>query len=108
MRHRSHLSAKERGIVSRINWLINQPGILRANLVEMKRKCGSKNCRCTKGKPHKSWYLYQSKEGKPHMLYVPGKWEEDVINWVKKNKEIRKLLDQLSQIYWEKIKDRGV
>jgi len=40
------------------------------------------------------------------MLYVPGKREKDVINWVEKNKEIRKLLDELSQIYWDKIRKR--
>lgn len=107
MRHRSHLSKKEREIVSRINQMINKPGLLRANLVEMKRKCGNKNCRCTKGKLHKSWYLYQSKEGKSRMLYVPEKWEQDAKEWVNKNREIKKLLDQLSQLYWEKIKNRG-
>lgn len=108
MRHRSHLSAGERKIVSRIHWLINKPGLLRANLIEMKRRCGNKNCRCTKGKLHKSWYLYQSKDGKPNMLYVPDKLEKDVMEWVKKNKEVRELLDQLSQVYWERIKKRGV
>lgn len=108
MRHRAHLSAQERGIVSRIRWLINKPGLLRANLIQMKRRCGNKNCRCTKGQLHKSWYLYQSKDGKPQMLYVPGRLEKDATEWVKKNKEIRDLLDQLSQIYWQKIKKRKV
>lgn len=103
---RLHLAAEERKIVSRIHWLINKPGVLRASLVRMKRKCGNKNCRCTKGKLHESWYLYQSKSGKPRMLYVPGKWEKDAIGWVKKNKEIRDLLNQLSQIYWDKIRKR--
>ncbi len=100
---RAHLSAEERKIVSQIHWLINKPGLLRASLVRMKRKCGNKNCRCTKGKLHESWYLHQSKDGKPRMLYVPGKREKDVISWVERNKEIRKLLDELSQIYWDKI-----
>ena len=103
---RSHLSAEEREIVARIHSLIGKPGLLRASLVRMKRKCGNKNCRCTKGKLHESWYLYQSKNGKPRMLYVPGKWEDDVIKWVGRNKEIRKLLDELSQIYWDKIRKR--
>jgi len=106
MRHKAHLSAQERKILSRLHWLLDKPGLLRANLVRMKRKCGNKNCRCTKGSPHTSWYLYQSKEGKPKMLFVPGEWEKDVTEWVEKNKEIRELLDQLSTIYWEKIKNR--
>lgn len=108
MKHRSYLSAKERKIVSRIHWLINKPGLLRANLVEMKRRCGNKNCRCAKGNLHKSWYLYQSKDGKPRMLYIPTELEQEVREWVNKNKEIRELLDELSQIYWERIKERKV
>jgi len=40
------------------------------------------------------------------MLYVPGKREKDIISWVERNKEIRKLLDELSQIYWDKIRKR--
>lgn len=108
MRHRSHLPVEERKIVSRLHWLIEKPGLLRANLVQMKRRCGNKSCRCTKGKLHKSWYLYQSKDGRPRMLYIPVEWEKDVMEWVKKNKEIRELLDQLSQIYWGKIKNRKV
>ncbi len=106
MRHRSHLTAEERKIVSRVHWLLGKPGLLRANIVRMKRKCGNKNCRCTKGSPHASWYLYQSRQGKANMLYVPSEREKDVAEWVRKNKEIRELLDKLSQLYWEKIKNR--
>jgi len=105
---RSKLTAEEKKIVSRIHWLINNPGLLRANVVEMKRKCGNKNCRCTKGKLHKSLYLSQSKEGKTHMLYVPKKLEKEAVEWIKKNKEIKKLLNQLSEIYWKRIKERKV
>jgi hypothetical protein len=36
------------------------------------------------------------------------KFEKDVMEWVKKHKEIRELLEQLSQIYWGKIKKRKV
>ena len=108
MEHRAHISAEERRILSRIRFLMKDPAVLRANLVQMKRKCGNKNCRCTKGKLHKSWYLYQSKDGKPQMLYIPSKLEKEVREWVKKNKEIRELLDQLSQIYWDKVKKRKV
>ena len=104
---RSHLSAEERKILSRIHWLLNKPGLLRANLVRMKRKCGNKNCRCAKkGNLHESWYLYQSKEGKSRMLYVPREREQDAISWVERNKQVRELLDRLSRIYWDKIRKR--
>lgn len=108
MGYKSRLLVRERGIVSRIHKLISKAGLLRATLVRMKRKCGNENCRCAKGKLHESWYLYQSKNGKSRMLYIPDNLTEDVREWVKKNKSIRQALDQLSQIYWDKIKKRVV
>jgi len=108
MGHKSRLLTKEREIVSRLHKLINKAGLLRANLVRMKRKCGNKNCRCTRGQLHKSWYLYQSKNGKSRMLYVPENLVKEAKEWAKKNKNIRKALDQLSQIYWDRIKRRDI
>lgn len=108
MRKRLKMSAEEKKAVSRIHWLIKDGGVLRASLVEMKRKCGNKNCRCAKGKLHESLYLSQSKDGKPRMLYVPVELEEKVKEWVKRNKEIKKLLDRLSGINWNNIKERKV
>lgn len=108
MLQKSKLSAEEREAVSRIHWLVNSGRILRASIVKMKRKCGNKNCRCTKGMLHASLYLYQSKDGKSRMLYVPAALEEEVKACVSRNKEIRKLLDRLSEISWKKIKERQV
>lgn len=108
MGYKSRVLAKERAVVSRIHKLIGKAGLLRASLVRMKRKCGNATCRCTKGKPHESWYLYQSNKGKSRMLYVPDNLAQEVKEWVGKNKNIRQALDQLSQIYWDKIKKRAV
>lgn len=102
------LSVDGRKAVSRIHWLIKEGKVLRASVVEMKRACGNKNCHCAKGDLHKSLYLYQSKKGKSRMLYVPVRLETEVREWTKRNKEIRKLLDRLSEINWEKIKGRKV
>lgn len=102
------LSAVERKAVSRIHWLIKDGTVLRANVVEMKRKCGNKNCRCAKGFLHESLYLYQSRKGKPRMLFIPVQLEKEVKEWTKKNKEIRKLLDRLSEINWKKIQGRKI
>jgi hypothetical protein len=100
------LSVEKRKAVSRIHWLIKEGKVLRANVVEMKRVCGNKNCRCAKGFLHKSLYLYQSKKGKSRMLFIPAQLEVEAKEWVRRNKEIRKLLDRLSEINWKKIKER--
>lgn len=100
------LSVEGRRAVSRIHWLVKEGKVLRASIVEMKRVCGNKNCRCAKGELHKSLYLYQSKKGKSRMLFIPVQLEVEAKEWVRRNKEIRKLLDRLSEINWKKIKRR--
>ena len=103
---RASMSARERDAMSLMRKLVGQGGFLRASIVRMKRKCGNANCRCAKGELHKSWYLYQSNKGKSRMLFVPDDYLCDVKAWVKNNKDVRKSLDKISQIYWDKIKNR--
>ena len=108
MRNRGDFSPEERRTLSRLRQLLVTPGLMRGNLVQMKRKCGKPNCRCADGKQlHVSWYISQSREGKPRMLYIPADWEERVTGRVTKYQEVRKLLEQLSEIYWKELKQRG-
>ncbi len=106
MKQAKGLSVEGRKAVSHIHWLVKEGKILRASVVEMRRVCGNKNCRCAKGELHKSLYLYQSKKGKSRMLFIPVELEREAKEWVRRNKEIRKLLDRLSEINWEKIRRR--
>jgi hypothetical protein len=107
MIHRSHLSAEERRILSRLHKVLNIPGLMRGNLVQMRRKCGKPGCRCRNGKDlHVSWYVSQSRNGKPHMLYVPKEWEKRVRSFTERHREVRQLLEQLSEIYWERLQQR--
>lgn len=107
MIHRSHLSTEERRIISRLHKLLNMPGLMRGNLFRMKRKCGKSGCRCEKEKQlHVSWYVSQSRNGKPRMLYVPKDWEKRVQRFTERNQEVRRLLEQLSELYWERLKER--
>jgi len=106
MKPRSSLAKKHRELLSRLTKLIHQGDIMRGNLVTMARTCGNPNCKCQRGHKHVSLYVYQSKKGRPRMTYIPRKWEERIKEWVGRNRQIKGILEELSQISWDKLKKR--
>lgn len=71
---------------------------IRASLVVMNRSCGKLNCRCQKGKKHKSIYLSQSYKGKTRMIYLPQGSEDKAHQYVKNYRKIRGILNSVSDI----------
>ena len=98
-------TAKERAARSRLRQILNEPGMMRANLVEMKRSCGTPSCRCAKTKRHwhVSWYISQSKSGKVRMKCIPGDQLADVRIWVSRYQEARELLAAVGDEYWNRV-----
>lgn len=99
------LSTGEKAARSRLRQLLNEPSLLRANLVEMKRFCGSPSCRCAKSKRHwhVSWYASQSRRGKPRMKCIPADQVDAVRQWVERYQEARSLLAQVGDASWDRI-----
>jgi uncharacterized protein DUF6788 len=102
------VSAKERAARSRLRQLLNEPALLRANLVEMERVCGSPSCRCAKSKRywHVSWYASQSQKGKPRMKCIPSDQVDEVRQWVERYQEARSLLAVVGDVSWDRIGKR--
>lgn len=71
---------------------------IRGSIVVMERACGKSNCRCRKGRKHKSIYLSQSVSGKTKMLYLPQKAEKQAYQYVKNYQKIRSILNSVSDI----------
>lgn len=98
MPSRLSLSAAERALYSKLRQLLNEPGLLRGNLVEMRRSCGKNNCACQADPDcrHRSLYLGVSVNGKRRMIYIPPEWEERVGQWTARYSELREVLEQIS------------
>jgi hypothetical protein len=98
-------SEKERQALSRLRQLLNAPGLLRASIIQMKKRCGKPYCRCARSKRywHLSWYMGQSSGGRPRMKYIPTELLSEVELWVERYQEARKLLDDVSNENWNKI-----
>ena len=100
------MSAHERQLRSAINKLLSQQGVIHGTLIARKRVCGKANCRCAKGQLHESLYLVVTEAGKSRQMYVPRQWETAVRQWIEQYTQARRLMDDLSRIHWDKIRQR--
>lgn len=105
---RTSLSPMERKLYSKLRTLLNEPGLIRGSLVEMKRVCGKKSCQCSSDpdRKHRSLYLGLRIDGKQRMIYVPAEWEDRVREWTNRYSEMREVLEQLSLKSLERLKNR--
>lgn len=105
---RSQLPDSERLLYSKLRKLLSQPGLLRGNLVQMRRTCGKKTCRChtDPDSKHVSLYLGVSIDGKHKMIYVPAAWEDRVKQWVERYSQARSLLQEISAANLKRLQNR--
>lgn len=106
---RTVLTATERALYSRLRQLLNEPGLLRGNVVEMRRRCGKAGCRCARepAARHASLYLGLSVHGRRRMVYIPAAWEERVRQWAGCYAEVRRALEELSRRSLERLERRA-
>ena len=105
-RSRAHMTAEERRRRSALARLVSQRGLVRGNLLERRRVCGKPNCKCTRGELHVNLYLVFSENGKLRQLFVPRRWEPLIRQWVADYHDARRLLEEISRLYVEKLRKR--
>jgi hypothetical protein len=103
---RSGLPPGERKRRSRLTQIVSGQRFLRGTLAPRLRRCGKPNCRCAHGELHASLYLVQSQGGEPRQVFVPKEWEERIRQSVQGYQEIQHLLEELSEIEWQRLLDR--
>lgn len=103
---RASMSPREREIRSRINQIVAQAGLARGNFSVREKLCGKPNCRCAQGDKHRAVYLVASEDGRVKQLFIPNKMEHQTRECVTAYQEVRELLEELSQIHWNKLQQR--
>ncbi len=69
------------------------------SLVESKRKCGNKKCRCANGGDlHSAHILTKRENGKTKTIYVPVNMVEEVDRWSREYKKVKKLIREIDQL----------
>lgn len=105
-RPRNQFTPKERHLRSELVKLIHWEKMVRGSLIRMSRSCGQEGCRCQRGDKHVSLYLGASKNGKTEMIFIPKDWEDPMKEWVKTFDKVKRLLEKLSDIYRERLRQR--
>jgi len=102
---RAGRTRREKDLLSKLSNMINYSEYIHANLVDVARTCGNKNCKCiTKGEKHVSLYLTTTrKDGKRKMIYIPKKLEEEVRQMVKRYFKIRDMIEEVSGINLQRV-----
>jgi hypothetical protein len=103
---RTQMSAHERHLRSAIHQILHQQGVIHGSLLVRRRVCGKSNCRCAQGQLHESLYLVVTEAGKGRQMYVPRRWESAVRQWIEQYAQARRLMDELSSLHWQKIRQR--
>ena len=103
---RSSLPDAERRRRSRIAQMAHTQRWMRGTLSPRRLRCGKPNCRCARGQLHRSLYLVQSHQGKPRQLCVPRSWEERVRQAVSDYQEMQRLLEEISEREWTRLRQR--
>jgi hypothetical protein len=100
------MSAAERRARSQLAQLLSRQAVIRGTLLVRRRKCGKANCHCAQGEGHESLFLVISENGRTRQLFVPKDWESRVRLWVEDYHRARELLEEISRIYWDKVRSR--
>ena len=102
---RAGRTRQEKDLLSKLSGMINYSEYIHANLVNVARTCGNKNCRCkTKGEKHVSLYLTTTrKDGVRKMIYIPKKLEEEVRVMVVRYFKIRDMIETVSDINLQRV-----
>jgi len=101
------MSARERELRSELKQLLASLGLVRGNLSLRLRSCGKPTCHCSQGgAKHPAWYLVASEQGKLRQLFIPKELEPQARQWVDAYQRLRQLLEELSELHWQKLRQR--
>lgn len=100
------MSPEERHLRSQLVQLLSGAGLMRATLNPRQKVCGKPGCRCGRGEKHSALYVVASEDGTPRQLFVARSLEPQARQWVASYQRIRELLEELSQLYWDKLSRR--
>jgi hypothetical protein len=90
----------------RLARLVSEEAFARGTLAWRERVCGKPACRCARGERHRGLYLVYREGGRTRQAYVPPAWHERVQEWVEHYREVKDLLDCVSQAQYRRLRER--
>lgn len=103
---RSQMTPAEREWRARLAKSVHWREFLRGTLSVRKGTCGKEGCKCTRGEKHVHLVLERTDKAKHQQAYVPRAWKKRVQAWIREYREITTLLEKVSRVQWQKLKER--
>lgn len=103
---RTEFTAQERRQRSRLAQVVHTARFLRGTLHLRNVRCGKPSCHCAQGELHACLYLVRRQGGKLRQMFVPREWEERVRQAIENHQEMEKLIEELSDLEWKRLKQR--
>ena len=100
------MNSTERDLRSRLTQMVSGNGFMRGTLSVREKVCGKSTCKCAHGERHKALYLMASKNGGQQQLYVPKSQEAKVRKWIEQYEQVERLLEEISDLHWKKVRHR--
>ena len=79
--------------------------MVHGSLVEAKRTCGKKGCRCTRGEPHTAFYLSRRINGKTRLEHVSRDQVKLVRQWRKEHDRLLALVEELTTALLKELRE---
>ena len=79
--------------------------VVRGSLVEAKRTCGKKACRCAHGQPHTAFYLSRRVQGKTRLEHVSRAHVNTVRRWRKNYDRLVALVEELTTALLRELRE---
>lgn len=79
--------------------------VVRGSLVEAKRKCGNKGCKCARGQRHTAFYLSRHIDGKTRLHHVSKADAEKVRRWRRDYDRLMALVEELTTALLRELRD---
>ena len=79
--------------------------MVHGSLVEAKRTCGKKGCRCARGEPHTAFYLSRRFEGKTRLEHVSRDDVKKVRRWRKEHDRLLALVEELTTALLQELRE---
>lgn len=79
--------------------------VVHGSLVEAKRTCGKKGCKCARGQRHTAFYLSRRIEGKTRLEHVSRANVETVRRWQKNYERLLALIEELTTALLRELRE---
>ena len=81
----------------------------KGSVIEYKRYCGKKNCKCYKEKRmHTSAFLSYKEGSKSRLIPIKSHQKKEVTQWVNNNKKIKQLINEMTEINTQILRENGI